>query len=567
MHLDTTGNPTATIEVNADITDRKQAEQALADSERQYRLLFTANPIPMFLFDEESLMFLDVNDSAVNHYGWSRNEFLAMSILDIRPPEDRERALGIIRKNRPARETLIGEICHLRKDGALMIMVVTTISIVYNGNRARLCSMEDITERKKAEKILEKQKRRFELLAHTASNLLQSTEPERLVESLCIEVLTHIDCQLFFNFLLDDKSQKLHLNAFKGISADEARKIEWLDLGDSVCGCVARLGRRIIAEHIPTTPDVRTDLVKTFGVKAYCCHPLMSEGGRIIGTLSFGARTRETFSEEDVSLMKAVTDQVAIAMERVQRAQELRESEARLKILNENLEGLVVQRTRQVRDLAKALTLTEQKQRQYLSTILHEDLQQTLFAAKTRFSLLKTSFEDGTKEELREDVTELEKLITKTLDTAKNLAIEFNPPVLKSEGLDAALKWMADNVQKRYGLRIDVSISEGFSDIREEERLLIVNLTKELLTNIVKHAKTPLASLSVGRDAHHILITVEDNGVGFDFERERKIARTKDHMGLFSIEERLNLFGGTLQVSSSPGAGAKILMTLPFDPA
>jgi len=79
---------------------------------------------------------------------------------------------------------------------------------------------------------------------------------------------------------------------------------------------VAQKGERIIAENIPETPDPRTDLVKSFGIKAYVCHPLMDKG-IVIGTLSFGTKSRIKFSDEDLSMMKAVADQVSIAMSRI----------------------------------------------------------------------------------------------------------------------------------------------------------------------------------------------------------------------------------------------------------
>ena len=87
-----------------------------------------------------------------------------------------------------------------------------------------------------------------------------------------------------------------------------------------------------MAEHIPTTPDVRTELVKAYGIKAYACHPLLGTGGKVMGTLSFGTKSRETFSSEDLSLMKAVADQVAAAMTRMRDEQSLRESEERLRL-------------------------------------------------------------------------------------------------------------------------------------------------------------------------------------------------------------------------------------------
>jgi PAS domain S-box-containing protein len=100
---------------------------------------------------------------------------------------------------------------------------------------------------------------------------------------------------------------------------------------------------------------VRTELVKSYGIKAYACHPLTGVAGRMLGTLSFGTRSRETFSPDDLALMKAVTDQVAVAMVRMQNEQALRKSEEALRKANEELEDTVRKRTRALEDTVAAL--------------------------------------------------------------------------------------------------------------------------------------------------------------------------------------------------------------------
>ena len=112
--------------------------------------------------------------------------------------------------------------------------------------------------------------------------------------------MEHLDCQVFFNFLVDDTKNCLRVKHYAGIPEETARQIHFLDYGIAVCGCAARDACRIVAENIPTTPDVRTDIVRSFGINAYACHPLFAQG-QVIGTLSFGTRERLTFTEEDFS--------------------------------------------------------------------------------------------------------------------------------------------------------------------------------------------------------------------------------------------------------------------------
>ncbi len=112
-----------------------------------------------------------------------------------------------------------------------------------------------------------------------------------MVNSLCTKVMLYLDCDVFFNFLVDESAGRLRLNAFAGISSEQAQEIEWLDYGVAVCGCAARDRCRVVAENILETPDPRTELVKSYGIQAYACHPLMAQD-RLLGTLSFGTRTR-----------------------------------------------------------------------------------------------------------------------------------------------------------------------------------------------------------------------------------------------------------------------------------
>ena len=189
----------------------------------------------------------------------------------------------------------------------------------------------NITERKRIEESLRDSEARFKLLSETAGRLLAADDPQKIVNELCRDVMAHLDCQAFINFLVDEKAGRLHLNAWAGIPEEEARKIEWLEYGVAVCGCAARDGERIVACDIFNTPDPRTELVKSYGIQAYACHPLMIQG-RIIGTLSFGTKSRAHFLPEELGLMKTVADQVATAMERMRLIQELQRSGQELEI-------------------------------------------------------------------------------------------------------------------------------------------------------------------------------------------------------------------------------------------
>jgi GAF domain-containing protein len=170
---------------------------------------------------------------------------------------------------------------------------------------------------------------RFKLLANTAGRMLAMDDPQGLIEELCQEVMEHLDCQIFFNFLVDESVKRLHLNAYSGITEEDAERIKRLDYDGSISGCVVRDRERVIAEDILNTSDIRTELIKSFGIQAYCCHPLLIQGD-LVGTLSFGTKTRDKFTPEEISVMQTVTGYVALAMERIRNQNALKESNAEL---------------------------------------------------------------------------------------------------------------------------------------------------------------------------------------------------------------------------------------------
>ena len=217
-------------------------------------------------------------------------------------------------------------------------------------------------ERKRAEDEIRRSSERFEILSETASDLLRNKNPQDVVNKLCLKIMRYLDCDVFFNFLVDEQKKKLRLSTCAGIPEKTAKSIEWLDFGASICGCVAQQGQIIVAENIPETNDPRTYLLRPLGVKAYACHPLMSQD-RVIGTLAFGTRSRTTFSDDDLTMMKAVTDQVATAMERMRAEETLRQSYEELNRFNRAAVGRelrIIELKKEVNDFCD---LTGQMQR------------------------------------------------------------------------------------------------------------------------------------------------------------------------------------------------------------
>ncbi|RZJ63231.1 MAG: PAS domain S-box protein [Flavobacterium sp.] len=151
--------------------ERFKISRRLRESEEKYKTLFKSGPMPKWIYDVETLKFLDVNEAAVQHYGYSRDEFLNMTIRDIRPQEDLLLLEVTIRNNalHPFTKTTSR---HLKKNGDIMDVEVQSSSIEFDGKNARVVVSTDVTSRLSSEKIISSSEQRFKTLVQESGDLI-----------------------------------------------------------------------------------------------------------------------------------------------------------------------------------------------------------------------------------------------------------------------------------------------------------------------------------------------------------------------------------------------------------
>jgi PAS domain S-box-containing protein len=246
----------------------------------------------------------------------------------------------------------------------------------------------------------------------------------------------------------------------------------------------------------------------------------------------------------------------------------LKRIEQELRDLNETLEKQVVERTKLAEDRAKQLRAlmgelarVEKKERKRLANSLHDNLQQPLIGARMNSQVLLSKV-DGNQKQIAETVLDL---INQTIKISRSLTAELSPPFLK-EGLSTALKWLCSWMEENYGLAVDLRIDAGNGPKNEDMAFLLYLSIRELLFNVVKHAEVKSAHIDISRDGQNRLrVTVSDRGIGFD---PAALQNTEESgFGLVSVRERLELMGGKLEISSSPGKGASFSLILPPEAA
>jgi len=227
----------------------------------------------------------------------------------------------------------------------------------------------------------------------------------------------------------------------------------------------------------------------------------------------------------------------------------------------------LAQRTRQLGRLTAELTLAEQRAREQLSKTLHDGLQQLLFSSTITL--------DRARKRLKGDAVTGKLLATVRQDLddavacARSLALELFPRALHDGGLVPAIQWLASWMRERYGLAVELRIDASISVQRKEARILLFESIRELLFNAVKHAKVDRVDVVVARDnGSDVRVEVTDCGVGFD---PTALADRGDlhHVGtgLLTIQERLLVLGGRMEVNSVPGNGTRFCLTLPCSEA
>ncbi|HZM24931.1 MAG TPA: CheR family methyltransferase [Anaerolineales bacterium] len=225
--------------------------------------------------------------------------------------------------------------------------------------------------------------------------------------------------------------------------------------------------------------------------------------------------------------------------------------------------GDITERVRaehKIRTAVTSASAAEQMDRQRISQILHDELQQNIFAVKMQLSFLADALKQNNPEAASVDLQQLDQWLAEAIATTRQLSIDLSPPVLRGEGLTESLLWLASQMKTQYNL--DVTIEPNGTQVAFEDdvRSLLFQSVRELLFNVVKHSGSLEAHVALEQMDGQVNIVVSDKGRGFDMQEI-----TESHLnGLKKMRDRLFLLGCNLEIESEPDKGTRITIEAPI---
>ena len=325
-----------------------------------------------------------------------------------------------------------------------------------------------------------------------------------------------------------------------GLPEDVAR--QEAEIGFRNCQC-----RQIVEQKVPllisplteTCPLYQLRLRSRHVVDGHVAVPLIAKS-EVLGALNIACSNEDCFSDDDLRLLGAVGQQLGVAVENARLWTQVRQKE-----------------TARGQLLEKIITAQEEE-RKRIARELHDDTSQSLTSLMVGLKALENF---DSYDEVRQHISGLRDIAAETLETVHDLALELRPSVLDDLGLAVALERYLSDYQRRFDIAAD------YRTIGLDERRLapaiettLYRIVQEALTNVVRHSAATHVSVLLEQTSQHVRVIVEDNGSGFDTSTDRQ----ERNLGLYGMEERATLIGGSLRIEAEPGMGTTIVVHVPL---
>lgn len=546
------GRVTGAINAFHDTTALRVAQQALRESEERYRSLTQAITSVVWTADAAG-KFVEPQPSWSSFTGQSWEELRDFGWLDAVHPEDRARVRSLWETAREAQTLYSADGRLWNRASATYRHFEARAVPVHNADgsvREWVGKCLDVDDRKQAEAALRRQTDRLELLWEAAAELLSANDPDAMLRGLLVKLGPHLGVDAYFNYMVNSDGDGLRLASCAGISLDVAHTIARLEFGQAICGNVALYRQPMVASHIQHSEDHRVQLVKSFGMRAYVCNPLMADQ-QLVGTLSFASRSRDQFDHEELAVLRTISHYVSVSYERLRLTNRLKEADRRK---DEFLATLAHELRNPLAPLRNAVQLLRAKGPDEPELRWGRDVIDRQVEHLTRLidDLMDVSRISRNKLELRKERVELIDVI--------NGAVESSRPLIEQCGHDLTIVLPAEPVYLTADL---VRLAQAFLN---------------LLTNAAKYTERGgRISLIAERANDYVTVRVKDTGVGIPPEKlprlfeifyqvDQTLERSQGGLGigLSLVKQLVELHGGTVEAySDGIGCGSEFVVRLP----
>ena len=446
----------------------------------------------------------------------------------------------------------------------------------YQGRRV---SNHDSSSCRRADQKLHETVERLTLLCDVTSELLACDNPQELADSLCRRAMTHLDCHLFLSYLADEQAIRMRLSGYSGIPVEIARELQSIEIDEVTCGFAPRDAGGA-SENFTCISGPGVERLRQSGVRAHACHLLMNQG-RLIGMLCFGSRTKDDFNEDELALMRAVADQVAIAVQRLQLLESVRQRAAEVQDASIAKDQFLAAISHDLRTpMSAILGMTELALGEDIDPVVRDYLQTAKESADHLLELLNQILDfsriEAGKLHLESVAFGLRHVIDQTLRTMGIKAYEKGLELICNVPEDVPDQLIGDQLRLRQVLVNLVGNAIKFTSAGEV--MVSVRTVDEGLRETGEAGCMVSCPDAAGTDRWlTIEFTVADTGIGMSSEELGRVFQPYTQadastarcyggsgLGLTISSSLVEMMGGRIHVESQPGVGSTFRFTSRF---
>lgn len=525
--------------------------EKLRQSEESNRTLLEAisaagEGIVVFYYsDDNKHQIKYVNERYEYLTGYSKKELLEMEANQIVCPESREQFQEVWdRHRRGVKLPKQLEIALTRKDSLRLYVEASYCNIIYEGSQAIICINRDITEKKKSSIKLIQRNRELAALNDLSRAISGPMDLKNKLEEALTTVLQVMGKQAGWIFVYREAESGFQVNLMchKGLPQEEVlEQIKQFQEYPDI------MNTKIDVVHLHSTLNKscsKDQLELDDGVSAlyHAYIPLLYKS-KVLGVLNIITDNSEMFTEEDLQLLNSIGMQLGGAIENAKLWEELNKKElSRKQLLNKVISA-------------------QEEERQRISRELHDETSQSIAALGVG---LKSVIEviDQDKNYALKILVELKNNTSLTLKELHQIIYDLRPSLLDDLGLLPALRWHIESRLRNTGIQPHITLEGDPVRLSDEIEITIFRIVQEAIMNAVKYSKARKVYLVIEFLPHELLVSIEDDGIGFTLSKAIDQKDGKENLGLLGMKERAEIIGGKLDIRSENSKGTRIFLKL-----